>query len=149
MPRLTRLSYMPLHQTLGAKLPHLSPTSSLPRFPGQDLIPSLPSPLAVSIIPGGRNSVTDGLTVANDVNKSFRNTTGNGTDLYNTDLNSYFATVDRLYQAGARRFVFNGVLPFDRSQVGIGAGATLQAKLRICAKTIRRLSDRPYSSFHP
>ncbi|KXN93235.1 hypothetical protein AN958_00159, partial [Leucoagaricus sp. SymC.cos] len=66
----------------------------------------------------------------NDVNNSFRNTPGNGTDLYNQDLTSYFNTVDRLYGAGARKFVFNNLVPFDRAQIGVGQGAQLQEKMK-------------------
>ncbi|KAF5347593.1 hypothetical protein D9756_010705 [Leucocoprinus leucothites] len=66
----------------------------------------------------------------NDVNNSFRNTAGNGTDLYNRDLTSYFATVDRLYNAGARNFVFNNLVPFDRAQIGVGQGSSLQEKMK-------------------
>ncbi|KAG5645136.1 hypothetical protein DXG03_006853 [Asterophora parasitica] len=66
----------------------------------------------------------------NDVYRSYENTVGNGTSLYSQDLDSYFATVDRLYTAGARRFVFNNVVPFDRAQVGKDQGATVQAKLK-------------------
>ncbi|KAJ3561417.1 hypothetical protein NP233_g10206 [Leucocoprinus birnbaumii] len=79
------------------------------------------------------NSTNSLFTVSfgtNDVNNSFRNTAGNGTDLYNQDLTSYFATVDRLYAAGARKFVFNNVVPFDRAQIGVGQGATLQEKMK-------------------
>ncbi|KAF5376675.1 hypothetical protein D9615_007904 [Tricholomella constricta] len=66
----------------------------------------------------------------NDVNNSYKNTVGNGTSLYSQDLDSYFATVDKLYTAGARRFLFNNVVPFDRAQIGISQGTTLQAKLK-------------------
>lgn len=66
----------------------------------------------------------------NDVNNSYKNTVGNGTSLYSQDLDSYFATVDKLYVAGARRFLFNNVVPFDRAQIGISQGPTLQAKLK-------------------
>ncbi|KAF9444698.1 carbohydrate esterase family 16 protein [Macrolepiota fuliginosa MF-IS2] len=66
----------------------------------------------------------------NDVNQSFKNTTGNGTDLYAQDLTSYFATVDRLYTAGARKFVFNNVVPFDRAQIGVGQGPQLDEKMK-------------------
>lgn len=51
---------------------------------------------------------------ANDVNNSYQNTVGNGTALYSQELDSYFVTVERLYAAGARQFVFNNVIPFDR-----------------------------------
>ncbi len=68
---------------------------------------------------------------ANDVNTSFRSTVGNGTDLYARDLTSYFATVDRLYSAGARKFVFNNQVPFDRAQIGVSQGAQLQAKMKV------------------
>lgn len=66
------------------------------------------------------------------MNVSFRNTPGNGTDLYNRDLTSYFATVDRLYGAGARKFVFNNLVPFDRAQIGVGQGPQLQEKMKVC-----------------
>lgn len=68
---------------------------------------------------------------ANDVNNSFKKTAGNGTTIYSRDLDSYFATVDRLYAAGARRFVFNNVVPFDRALAGIWLGPRLQARLAV------------------
>ncbi|KXN87094.1 hypothetical protein AN958_09304 [Leucoagaricus sp. SymC.cos] len=67
---------------------------------------------------------------ANDVHGSFKNTTGNGADLYDKVLDSYFNTVDRLYNAGARNFVFNNVVPFDRAQVGVSQGPQRQEKMR-------------------
>jgi hypothetical protein len=59
---------------------------------------------------------------------------GSGTTLYSRDVDSYFATVERLYAAGARQFVFNNVVPFDRAQDAIGQGSTLQTKLKVCTK---------------
>lgn len=70
------------------------------------------------------------------MNKSFKDTIGNGTDLYDRDLTSYFATVDRLYNTGARKFVFNNVVPFDRAQIGINYGPRLQEKLKVSFSTI-------------
>ncbi|GLB44495.1 hypothetical protein LshimejAT787_1701220 [Lyophyllum shimeji] len=78
----------------------------------------------------GNNSIFTVSFGTNDVNNSYKNTDGNGTSLYSRDLDSYFATVDRLYAAGARRFLFNNVVPFDRAQTGISQGPTLQAKLK-------------------
>lgn len=82
-------------------------------------------------------------TKANDVNNSFKNTVGNGTSLYVQDLTSYFATVDRLYAAGARKFVFNNVVPFDRAQIGVTQGAQLQDKMkvRLGIPTVSRFSN--------
>lgn len=71
------------------------------------------------------------LDIANDVNNSFKNAAGNGTDLYARDLASYFATVDRLYSVGARNFVFNNVVPFDRAQIGVNQGPVLQEKMKV------------------
>jgi len=65
----------------------------------------------------------------NDVAYSFKRAASNGTTIYSRDLDSYFATVDRLYAAGARRFLFNNVVPFDRALAGITQGPRLQAKL--------------------
>lgn len=70
---------------------------------------------------------------ANDVDLSFRvNTTDQpaGTQLHKITLDSYFSTVERLYRAGARAFVFNGIMPFDRAQHGIVLGPELQATLK-------------------
>jgi hypothetical protein len=69
--------------------------------------------------------------VANDVAYSFKRAASNGTTIYSRDLDSYFATVDRLYAAGARRFLFNNVVPFDRALAGITQGPRLQAKLAV------------------
>ncbi|EKM77469.1 hypothetical protein AGABI1DRAFT_115088 [Agaricus bisporus var. burnettii JB137-S8] len=66
----------------------------------------------------------------NDVNNSFKNTNDTGTQLYSQVMDSYFATVDRLYAAGARNFVFNNVVPFNRAQIGVGQGPELQEKLK-------------------
>lgn len=71
---------------------------------------------------------------ANDVNRSYQlNTTDqpNGAALHARDFDSYFATVERLYDAGARSFIFNGILPFDRAQTGILQGPQLQAQLAV------------------
>ncbi|KAF9466865.1 hypothetical protein BDZ94DRAFT_86582 [Collybia nuda] len=67
---------------------------------------------------------------ANDVNNSYQRGPGNGTSLYSQDLDSYFATVERLYAVGARQFVFNNVVPFDRAQIGVSLGLAKQFKLR-------------------
>ncbi|KAF9455928.1 hypothetical protein BDZ94DRAFT_1315677 [Collybia nuda] len=72
----------------------------------------------------------------NDVNNSYKNTAGNGTSLYSQDLDSYFSTVEKLYVAGARQFVFNNVVPFDRAQIGVSQGTTLQTKLRTSQNSI-------------
>ncbi|KAF9455929.1 hypothetical protein BDZ94DRAFT_1354558 [Collybia nuda] len=66
----------------------------------------------------------------NDIVRSFFNSTGNGTDLHVKIFESYFNTVDKLYLAGARRFVFNNVIPFDRAGRGIDQGPVLQEKMK-------------------
>ncbi|KIJ90600.1 carbohydrate esterase family 16 protein [Laccaria amethystina LaAM-08-1] len=70
------------------------------------------------------------LFTANDVNHSYQTAEGNGTSVYSKDITSYFNTVDKLYNAGARQFVFNNVVPFDRAQIGISLGQKLAAKLK-------------------
>jgi hypothetical protein len=120
------------HPTSGARL-HLSlPTLLQIRLRGMHLTLCLPFPSAVSspcyYFP--RQSLLMSIA-ANDVNNSYKNANGNGTAIYDKDLTSYFATVDRLYQAGARQFLFNNVIPFDRAQTGISVGATLQTKLKV------------------
>lgn len=77
-----------------------------------------------------RNSIFTITFGTNDVNLSFKNAQGNGTSVYSKDLTSYFNTVDKLYNAGARQFVFNNVVPFDRAQIGIDQGGKLAAKLK-------------------
>lgn len=72
--------------------------------------------------------------VANDIYLSFVDLDDlTGAELHKRTLDSYFFTVERLYQTGARAFVFNGLLPFDRAQFGISQGAELQAKLKVGA----------------
>jgi hypothetical protein len=44
---------------------------------------------------------------------------------------SYFSLVEQLYGAGARQFVFNEVIPFDRAQTGIVLGTKLQKTLAV------------------
>lgn len=71
---------------------------------------------------------------ANDVDVSFRlNATDqpSGSALHARDFDSYFSTVERLYDLGARAFVFNGIMPFDRAQHGIQLGPELQATLAV------------------
>ncbi|KIJ92712.1 carbohydrate esterase family 16 protein [Laccaria amethystina LaAM-08-1] len=77
-----------------------------------------------------RNAIFTITFGTNDVNLSYKNAQGNGTSLYSKDLTSYFNTVNKLYNAGARQFVFNNVVPFDRAQVGISQGKKLAAKLK-------------------
>lgn len=96
-------------------------------------------------------SKSDFPPTANDVNNSFRNTVGNGTDLYKKVIQSYFDTANNLYAAGARNFLFNNVVPFDRAQAGITLGTTLQEKLRVLpapfyfSRASRSFSFRPAS----
>jgi hypothetical protein len=68
---------------------------------------------------------------ANDVNHAFPSTTDNGAQLYSRVMGSYFGSVDRLYAAGARNFVFNNVVPFNRAQIGVGQGPQLQEKMNV------------------
>ena len=70
---------------------------------------------------------------ANDINLSYNAAAtdqSNGNALHTQDLDSYFASVERLYLAGARAFVFNGIAPLDRSQVGLVISPELQAQLQ-------------------
>ena len=83
---------------------------------------------------------------ANDVDLSFRLSTTeqpNGSALHARDFDSYFSTVERLYDLGARAFVFNGIMPFDRAQHGIQLGPELQATLAVCLSFEHSLLKSP------